>query len=196
MELIELENIWKEYDRKVMDNARLNKEILKRMLIVKPERRLTWMKIWAAFNLLSPLILLLIVLMADIQFQITSYFYIGLCLFVPAYLLTYMWEVKYFRLVRKIDFSAPILTIKKKIAELEKYKITITRNRYILMPFAIIGILLMILQGNVFTSEFLVFLFLIVVVFLLSVYVRFKYSINERFKKLNQEIEEINDLEK
>ena len=32
MELIELQNIWQQYDKKLSENTRLNKEILKMML--------------------------------------------------------------------------------------------------------------------------------------------------------------------
>jgi acyl-ACP thioesterase len=53
MELIELQNIWVQYDKKLTDNTRLNKEILRRMLISKPEKRLNWIKISAGFNLIS-----------------------------------------------------------------------------------------------------------------------------------------------
>ena len=37
---------------------------------------------------------------------------------------------------------------------------------------------------------------LIISVFIISIYVTFKYSIFERFKKLNMEIDEIEQLEK
>lgn len=196
MELIELENIWKEYDRKVTDNTRLNKEILKRMLMVKPERRLTWMKIKATIGLFSPALLLLVVMIMDIKFHLTANFYVGLSLFIPVYLIGYFWEVKYFFLVRKINFTDAILNIKKKIAELQKYEIKMIKIRYMLMPLAIVGVLLMLFQKTIFNQEFIIFLVLTILVYLASFYFRYKYSIRERFKKLDKEIEEIHALEK
>jgi hypothetical protein len=92
----------------------------------------------------------------------------------------------------------PVLSIKKVIAELEKYKIKTTRFRYLLMPFGMIGFLLMIV--NKITLSFnllsLMPLFLIVLVYISSMYFTFKYSIYERFKKLNKEIDDIEKLEK
>lgn len=67
MELIELENIWKESDKKIAENTRLNKEILKRMLVVKPERRLNWMKIKAVYKVLSPIFLCIVLLIMRIS---------------------------------------------------------------------------------------------------------------------------------
>lgn len=196
MELTELENIWRESDKKIADNTRLNKEILKIMLMSKPERRLNWMKIEAIYNIFSPLLLLVIVAIMDIQFHLTVNFYIGLSLFVPIYVINYIWEIKCFFLIRRIDFSDAILNIKKGVAQIEKYKIKISKIRYILTPLAILGVLLMLFQKLIFNIETVVFLILIVLVFVSSTYYKLKYLIFERFRKLNKEIEEIENLEK
>jgi Na+-transporting NADH:ubiquinone oxidoreductase subunit NqrC len=99
-------------------------------------------------------------------------------------------------LIRKIDFSGAILSIKKRIAELEKYKIKTTRIRYLIMPFAILGIFFMIIQKPIFNTESIIMLVLIILVFISSIYYTFKYSIYEQYKKLNKEINEIEELEK
>jgi len=196
MELNELQNIWLQYDRKITDNTHLNKEILKRMLISKPEKRLNWIKIKAGFNVLSPLILILMIKIMDMKFSLTSSFYIGLSLFLTLFIINYIWNIRYFLLIRKIDFSGAILSIKKQIAELEKYKIKTTKIRYLIMPFAIIGIFFMIIQKPIFNTESIVMFALIILVYITSIYYTFKYSISEQFRKLNKEIFEIEELEK
>ena len=198
MELSELQNIWQDYDKKISQNTRLNKEILRLMLISKPRRRLNWIKIRAVYSILSPLIFVIALLVLNVQFYISISFYIGLALFLPVYTITYIWDIKYFILVRKIDFSMPVLTLKKDITQLEKYKIKKTRIRYMLMPFAIAGFLLMIIHSMNFSLNFvsIIPLLLIILVFLSSMYITFKYSIYERFKKLNKDIDEIERLEK
>ena len=196
MELEELQNIWLQYDRKITDNTQLNKEILKRMLISKPEKRLNWIKIKAGFNVLSPVILILLIKVMDMKFNLTSSFYIGLSLFLTLFIINYIWNIRYFLLIRKIDFSGAILSIKKQIAELEKYKIKTTKIRYLIMPFAIIGIFFMIIQKPIFNTESIVMFALIILVYITSIYYTFKYSISEQFRKLNKEIFEIEELEK
>jgi hypothetical protein len=91
----------------------------------------------------------------------------------------------------------PVLSIKKLIAELEKYKIKTTRIKYLLMPVAMVGFFLMIIQKVTFRLDFVSFipLVLIILVFILSFYFTFK-SIYGIFKKLNSEIDEILILEK
>jgi len=198
MELTELQEIWYQYDKKISENTRLNREILRLMLLSKPQRRFNWIKIRAGFSIFSPIVFVSGLLLLNVQFYIAFNFYIGLVMFLPVYIITYIWDIQYFKLIRKVDFSVPILTLKKKIALLEKYKIKKTRIRYLLMPFAMAGFILMIMHNMNFRLNFisLIPLYLIILVFLSSMYITFKYSIYERFKKLNKEIDVIEKLEK
>jgi hypothetical protein len=198
MELVELQNIWQEYDKKISQNTRLNKEILRMMLISKPQKRFNWIKIRAGLSITSPIVFVTVLLVLNVQFQIAPSFFIGLAMFLPVYIITYLWDIEYFKLIRKIDFSMQVLTLKKEIARLEKYKIKKTRIRYMLMPFSIIGFLLMIIHSLNFSLNLVSILplILMILVFLSSMYITFKYSIYERFRKLNKEIDDIEQLEK
>jgi hypothetical protein len=195
MELTELQNIWGQYEKKLTDNTRINKEILRRMLISKPEKRLNRIKINAGFNLILPIVLILLVLVPHLQFRSSIDFYVGLGLFTAVLLITYIWAIRYYLLICKIDFSEPILAIKKRIAELEKYKIKITRIGFIFTPFAMTGVFIMA-QIPFFSINSIVPFSLIILVMITSIYYTFKYSIYERFRKLNIEIKEIEELEK
>ena len=66
------------------------------------------------------------------------------------------------------------------------------------MPFAMAGMLLMIIHKATMRFDFLSLLplLLIILVFFSSMYITFRYSIYEQFKKLNNEIDEIEQLEK
>ena len=197
MELIELENRWKEYDRKVTDGIRINKIILRKLLISKPEKRVGWMRGGAIYGLFSPLTLVIVVLAMGPQFSTSFYFYVGLCLFLPVFLISYFWHIRYFFLLRRLDFSEATLTIRKKLAELEKYMIKITRMRLMITPFAIIGVMLMLFSDKnfLFNTKSLAFISLMVIVFLSSFYYRFKL-IYQNFGTINQVIKEIETLEK
>ena len=197
MELAELQKIWQEYDKKLTENTRLNKEILRLILIEKPQKRLNWIKIKAGLWIFSPVLFVSLILILNVQFNISTRFFIGLGLFLPVYIINYIWDIRYFKLVRKIDFTLPVLSIKRVITELQKYQIKTTRIRYLLMPLAMIGFLLMIIHKITIKFDFfsILPLLLIVLVFFSSIYFTFKYSIYERYKKLNKDIEEIEQLE-
>jgi hypothetical protein len=195
MELIELQNIWQQYDKKLSENTRLNKEILKMMLKSKPEKRVTWIKITAAWRLLLPIVIILVMMVPRVEFRNETSFYVGFLLFGPFALLTYYWAIRYYLLINKIDFSNTVATIKKNIKEVEKYKIKMTKYGCILSPFGLIGVFL-IANIPILSKHSLLPISLIISVFIISLYVTFKYSIFERFKKLNMEIDEIEQLEK
>lgn len=197
MELIELQNIWQEYDRKISENTRINKEILRQILLEKPQRRLSWIRIKAGLWIFSPAMFIFLVLILNVQFNMSTRFFIGLGLFLPVYIITYIWDIRYYLLIRGIDFTMPVLSIKKVIAELEKFKLKTTKIRYLLMPFAMVGFLLMIIHKITFSFGLfsILPLLLIVLVFFSSLYITFKYSIYEQYKKLNIEIQEIEQLE-
>ncbi len=195
MELLELQDIWQQYDRKLSENTRINREILRRILIAKPEKKLSWEKIKAGFNLILPIVLILVILVPNIKYQATIDFHVGIFMFGIVSLLLYYWSVRYYFLIGKIDLSDSITLIKKNLKQLEKYKIKLTKFGYILMPFGIIGIFLMG-KFPIFSMNSLLPISLIILVMIISIYYTFKYSIFERFKKLNMEIAEIEKLEK
>ncbi len=198
MELAELQNIWQEYDKKISENTRLNKEILRLILIEKPQKKINWIKIKAGLWIFSPVLFIALILILDVQFIISTRFFIGLGLFLPVYIINYIWDIRYFTLIQGIDFTMPVLSLRKVITELQKYKIKTTRIRYLLMPLAMMGFLLMIIHKiNIKLDFFSILpLFLIVLVFFSSMYFTFKYSIYERYKKLNKDIDEIEQLER
>jgi hypothetical protein len=195
MELTELQNIWQQYDKKLSENTRLNKEILKMMLKSKPEKKVTWIKLKAAFNLILPIVLILGILVPRVEFRNETSFYIGFLLFGPFALLTYYWAIRYYLRITKIDFNQSITTIKKNIKEVEKYKIKITKFGYNFVPFAMTGVFL-IANIPILSKHSILPISLIISVFIISAYITIKYSIFERFKTINREIDEIEQLEK
>jgi amino acid transporter len=198
MELLELQNIWAQYEKRLADNTRLNKEILKKILISKPEKRLNRIKIKAAFNLLFPICILIIFLfISPVKYRNSIDFYMGSVLFVGLSILTYTWNVMYFLKLRKVDFAKPITSTKKKINELEKYKLKTTRTSYIFIPFFLFSIFLL---ANVkFTLHFnkysISFIFLTLLIMAISIYST-RHSVYEQYNRFNKEIKEIEELEK
>jgi hypothetical protein len=195
MELIELQNMWQQYDKKLSESTHLNKEILRIMLQSKPEKRLNWIKLKAGTNLVLPIAIILLVLVPRIVFRNEFDFYIGIFLFGIVSLITYYWAIRYYFLIGKIDFASSVTVIRKDINVLEKYKIRITKLSYIFMPFALIGIFL-IAQIPILSKNSFLPISLIILVMIISIYYTFKYSIFEKFRKINKEIDELEQLEK
>lgn len=194
MEFTELQALWQQHDKSLAENTRINKEILKRILISKPEKRINREKIKTGISLILPSVLILLVLIPNIHYRSSVDFYIGISMFGAVFSIVYFWSVRYFMLLFTIDFASPIILIKKKIKQLEKYKIKHKKVGFIPMPFALTGVFLMN-KMPIFSKESILPLFLVVLVMLASIYYTFKYSIFEQFRKLDMEIEELEKLE-
>lgn len=199
MELTELENIIKGYDKKMDENITLNREVLKRLLSSKPRRHLQLERLKTVYQLSSPLLLpcLIAVIMEvmNIRIGFTSNFYIGLGLFVPTFVFVWSLNFKHYLLIRSIDLSTPVILIKKQVAELERYTIRMTKMRNVLMPALIAGMLLIFIPQGVYIVEFALMIVLVVTVFVLSAFYR-NYAVKERCRVLNREIEELESLAK
>jgi ABC-type multidrug transport system fused ATPase/permease subunit len=195
MELNELQAIWQRYDNDLKENTRMNKEVLRHILISKPQKRLTGEKIKAGVNLILPVVLVLLVLLPNVQYRASVEFFGGALMFGTVFSVIYYWSVRYYLLIGKVDFSEPVTVIKKNAKHLEKYKIKLKRIGYILMAPGITGIFLM---GGfpLFSRESIVPVSLIVFVMAASIYLTFRYSIVEQFRKLNREIAALEQLEK
>ena len=195
MEINELQMLWQQQNTHILENTRINKEVLKRILIMNPEKRINREKIKSWINLISPIALVIFIFIPNFHYRDTVIYITGLLMFVTVFFLIYYWQVTYFFLLRKVDFSATIVSIKKQIATLEKYKIKSTKLKYALMPIAMLGIFGMLIQKPNFNKESIVLIVLIVAVFTASALVTFKISIKEQFRQLNKEINEVEKIE-
>lgn len=199
MELTELGNIIKEYDKKLDENIALNRDVLKRILSDKPNKHVRIERLKTLYQLCTPLLLpcliAIIIEVMNIRINFTSNFYIGLGLFIPVFLFVWSLNIKHYLLIRKVNFSIPTILIKKQIAELERYCIWMTRVRNIFMPLLIAGMLLIFVPQSVCHVEFILLLVLVILVFTVTSFYG-NYSVRERYRVLKEEIEEMDALGK
>jgi len=201
MELSVLQDLWLENNRKLDESIQLNRTILDQLLRSKSKRRLTWIKAEAIVEIILPPIILIGFLygyfVLPVNAGLTVQFYIGAIIFGLGFTLIYIGSVWYYWLLSKIDFTQKILGIKTTLLMVEAFKLKLTRVRYLLMPFAITGIFMMLgISFSHVTFYTIVPLILIVCVFAGSLYVTFKFTVVERFRKLKLEILELEKLMK
>ena len=195
MELADIQNTWREHDKMLMENIRINKEIFKNILTERAEKKIRWMKAKTIFSLILPPIFLIIFFISKLEYRPDTNFIIGAILFGTVFITSYIWTVQYFIKLSEIDFKNAITTTTKNLTELKKYKFRNTKLGYMLIPFAMIGIF-MVFEIPIFSKNSILPIFLIFATMIVSIYVNFKFSINESFKRINQEIIEIEKLEK
>jgi len=194
MEMTDFQNMWIQHSKDISENTQINKQVLRTILITKIERKINWIISKAIFNLILPIALLTTVLIPRISLRADSGFIIGSILFGVVFIITYVWAVKYFLRVLRLDFKSSITSTKKNIIQLEKYKFNISKLGYMLIPFGVIGMFMMI-EIPFFSKSSLLPISLIILVMIISIYITFKFSIIERFKTINRDIIEIEKLE-
>lgn len=199
MEWTELQAIWQQYDARIAENTRINKEILKRMLSTKPDRRVNWVMLQTGAGLLlGPILVLIIFSLPTIRFSTGIKLFLGILMYGGGCLISYFWSVKYFIMLRKINFTNPVTTTRKQINQAEKFQTKTLKIGYLVfMPIIFTGVFLlsdMRIPGSLSLYS-ITPLLLCIVVMIVTLYFRFRWK-NWWFKKLNTELDEIEQLEK
>ena len=195
MEWTELQALWQQYDARITENTRINKEVLKRMLWTKSERRINRITLQTGASLfVNNIVLLLFFTLAPLKFNHGLVLYLGISLFAGGVLLVNFWSIKYFILLRNIDFTHSVIATRKHIEQVEKFQTKRIKLGYSFLPISFIGVFLLF-DMLPFTKLQIVFLSLMFVVAIVSMYYEFRWK-NWWFGKLNLELDEIEQLEK
>ena len=194
MEIDEIKTIWTQHEKVLVENTKMNKELLKKLLLVNAEKRIDWLKIKSLVGLILPLIGIIFIAIPRIQFTLETDVVIGIVLFVSLSAITYIWAIKLYLRIERLNPNGPITTVSKQLKLVEKYKMRNTKYGLILVPFYIIGIFLS--AGIPFLSPKMIpFYTLMVIVFLISTYIRTKHGLVAQVRKIDRDIEEISKLE-
>jgi len=194
MELEEFKTIWAQHEKMLVENTVLNKQVLRKLLTVNTGRRIDWLKFRSLVAVILPLPLYAIIVIPRIQFTFDLDVVIGFILFASISVITYIWAIKLYLQIERLNLNGPITTVSKQLKLVEKYKLKMTRNGYILAPLMIVGIFLS--AGMPFLSAKMIpFYALMIVVFFISLYVRSKHGLMAQIRKIDKEVEEISELE-
>ena len=194
MEWTELQAMWQQYDVRLAESTRINKEILKQMLRSKPEKRLKWMRGWAIYGIVIPIPIMCIALITNTKFRNEWDFYLGLFLLILMLVNILYQATQYFFLIQGIDFTHQVAKTKKQLVRLEKSKLKDTKWVYILLFVGMAGVTLMC-QLPVKTKNFIGLTIFIILFATVSHYIQLK-NFRNQLNKFNAELDEIEQLEK
>ena len=194
MEWTELQVMWQQYDARLTENTRINKEILKRMLRSKPEKRLTRMRGWGIFGLIMPIPIVCIALIPNVKFRNEWGFYLGLFLLILMLADALYRTTQNYLLMRDIDFTKQVAKTKKQLVRLAEARLKATKWGYISLITGMVGVCL-ICQLPVMTIKFVGVTLFIIISAIISNHIhskKFKNQLNNFYA----ELEEIEQLEK
>lgn len=194
MELDELKRLWLHHEQQLVASTRINRALLRRLLVTNSGKRIDWIKIKSLIGLILPLPLIAFIAFPRIEFVLRFDVILGIVLFVSLSVLTYIWAIRLYLLLEKLNIGESILHVRKQLKIIEKYKLKTRKNCLMLAPLMIIGIFLS--AGIPFLSvKMIPFYALMVVVFLVSNYIRSRYGLLAQIRKIDTDLEEISKLE-
>jgi len=199
MEWTELQAMWQQYDARLAESTRINKEILRRMLRSKPEKRLKRMKGWAMYGIIAPVPIMCIALIPNIKFRNEWDFYSGFVLLaaMSAYILYHgvLWYMK----IRDIDFTNQIAKTRKQLIQLKEYRYKNSKFGFLGLIIMVIGVwLLMGLEMLHYFMKTKLFYILTIFIFLnaMVTFLIRRRKLNNQLNNFNAELNEIEQLEK
>lgn len=195
MELSELQTIWTQYDKTILENISINKQILRQMLIAKPRQRLNWMQFRSAIGLIIPPIAIIMFVNTVKLREPGPELYFGVVLAATLCIISLVREIRYFLLLLKTDLSIPVLKINERIKKIEVYKMKNVRIRYLftvlsLVAFYMISHLNMSIFIHIGIPESILIIVIVLVFFYKS------WTHNHQFSELNKELKQIEELER
>lgn len=194
MEIDEIKASWLQHEKMLVKNTRMNNDLLIKLLLKNAEKRIDWLKIKSLLGLILPIIAIIFIVIPRIQFTLEADFIIGTVLFVSLSALTYIWAIKLYLRIERLNPSGPVTAVSKELKSLEKYKLKIRRQGLMLAPLMIIGVFLS--AGIPFlSSKMIPFYVLMLISFLIGNYVQAKHGLVAQVRKIDREIEEISKLE-
>ncbi|MGW8316452.1 MAG: hypothetical protein ACWGNV_12685 [Bacteroidales bacterium] len=190
----ELQRIWLHHEQQLAAGTRINRELIRKLLIANTDKRIDWIKIKSLISLVLPLPLIAIIVVPRIEFVPSFGVILGIVLFVSLSVITYIWAVRLYLLIDKLNSDETILHFRRQLKIVEKYKLKTKRNGLMLAPVMIIGVFLS--AGIPFLSvKMIPFYGLMVAVFLVSNYIRSKHGLLAQIRKIDRDLEEIATLE-
>jgi len=194
MELSDIKRIWSQHESMLLEHTRINRELLGKLLLTNAGKRVDWLKIKTLAGLIWPIPVIILIVIPRIEFTLEIDRVIGYVLFIPLYVISYIWAIRLYLLIDKLNFKDPLLAVSKQLRVVERYKLKIRRYSLMLAPPMIIGIFLS--AGiPVFSLMMIPFYILMVISFLIGQFVRSKYGLIAQINRIDQEIEEIRELE-
>lgn len=194
MELDTIKNSWRQENEQIKANILLNKEGLLKKITKETNRMKRKNLLILLFKLPFPIAIFGILLMY-LHIRNMFNFFIGIILFSAFAVFTIWGLINYHRKLRKLDLTESYIENKKKVNELELYKLKVTKRNYCSCPVGIAGIFLIINMPLFNTTEGAIMLILISTIMAASIFINLKYILPRQFRRLNEEIEKIRELE-
>ncbi|WP_085537341.1 hypothetical protein [Massilibacteroides vaginae] len=194
MEYKELEMLWQQYDKKLDNLEKINKRLLKDVLLQSPKKRINRLEFSSLYGLIALPIILLIALHPNLKVENIDWKFILGCIFIFIVLLYLCIEnLKTYLILKKMDLSSDtVISSMEKVIKLKRVANNFQKSVLIYYLLIYLGCILVGWNSFTFTTNTIIFLS---VLFLATYYLNIigigKYK--QRINKLEKDIEELRE---
>lgn len=193
MELSELENLWNEYDSKLAENIKINKKILRNMLIQKPVKTLSLMRIRILFQIVA-CILIVIFFFKEVKLRDPGFeLYTGLILISLLLFFSLFRALKYIAMLRSVSLIGAVLPIRERLIKIERFKLLTAKYNFIITPPSILAVIL-IAPVRFNQQQIIIPTLILILAYLIVSYSKMN-GIEKEFLELNSQLVELEQLE-
>lgn len=189
MEISELKSLWAKYDLQLVEHTKVNKRILREMLIKRPLKTINWLKINGLYQLFAGIIIIALFFKTTkhrdpgVELYCGSFLLFALCFF------SFFRSIKYFFMLKGVNMAGDLVRAKKQLIDIQKYKLSTAKYNLLITPFSILSVFLVLpIVLHIMPVLLLTLGFLTI-----SIY-KFK-MIAKQFSKLNEQLNELEDLQ-
>ncbi len=120
MELDDLKRSWEEYDKKLMENLRLNEEILRRSNLDRSKREMNVTLKWLSFDMTAAMIFFLLFCYWTILYCRGPLYIVCGVILTLSMLFSFLSEAKLLGMLLRIDYyNTPVLDLQKQLVKFE-----------------------------------------------------------------------------
>ncbi|MDR2914617.1 MAG: hypothetical protein LBV74_07285 [Tannerella sp.] len=189
MEIDEIKNYWKEEDRRISENVKINRDVSFQKLRSSFDKvRIRRLFYIVQMCILVPLILALVVF-PRLKNDHTILFYLSVISFVVPILFFFSTSIYYYICLLKIDFTVSLVKAQKEILRLEMFEKKLNVLGLIVIPLVTLSTFKNF--GIPFNWEAMLMIALIVLTMIISYIVKIKVLISREYRKVKSYLDEI-----
>jgi len=193
MNISNLQDLWNAYDSKLAETTKINKRILREILIKKPVKTINWLRIKTFFQLTAT-VLVIILFISKVKLRDSGIeLYSGIILLSVIVLGSYLRTIQYYLMLKTLSFSSSALVLKEQIIHIKKHKLSTIKYGFLLTPLSVFALML-IIPIKLSQISFSIPALITVLVYVIACIYKWS-SLNKEFFKINLELKKLEDLD-
>jgi hypothetical protein len=196
MELEELKNSWDSFEKKIEQQRSIDKEILRQIILKRPESRLKWMRFQSIYSIMVTPLVLFIVLPKTMKFENSYSFWLAASILVFFLIYSMIRGFLYYKKINDINvYKDTVLETRRKIILIKRFFRWGMKANILILPLLLIAITFW--SGmDLLNPRILLFSIVLCSIILIMNRIQPQIYIFDRLDRVEDELSEIKELEK